>query len=116
MKQQLINKIESARTPDFGNILSKSFDLFKVVWMDSFMHVIVTFLVAIPLLVLVYIPFVPALIKSARDGETVQLEPYLDYPLLTMFAYGVMVFVLIVVILRLRGQVTNASSLDTDSI
>ena len=54
MKQQLLQKIKSARTPDFGNLLSKSFDLFKKVWIDSFMHVIVTFLVAIQS---VYLPF-----------------------------------------------------------
>ena len=98
MKEQLLQKIESARTPDFGSLLSKSFDLFKKVWMDSFMHVIVTFLVAIPLMVLVYIPFIPAIIEAARDGGIDQMEPNFDFPLLTMFAYGLMVFVLILVV------------------
>ena len=106
MKQQLINKIESARTPDFGNILSKSFDLFKVVWMDSFMHVIVTFLVAIPLIVLVYVPFVPAIIASARDGGIEYMEPNFDYPIITMFAYGVMMFVLMVVVQMIAIAIT----------
>lgn len=106
MKQQLINKIESARTPDFGNILSKSFDLFKVVWMDSFMHVIVTFLAAIPLIVLVYIPFVPAIIEAAQDGGTVPMKPNFDYPVITMFAYGVMMFVLMVVVQMIAIAIT----------
>jgi hypothetical protein len=106
MKHQLLQKIESARTPDFGNLLSKSFDLFKKVWMDSFMHVVVTFLVAIPLMVLMYIPFVPAIIEAARDGGADQMEPNFDFPILSMVAYGLMVFVLIVVVQMITIAIT----------
>ena len=64
--------------------------------MDSFMHVLVTFLVAIPLMVLIYIPFIPAIIEAAWDGETVQMEPNFDFPILSMVAYGLMMFVLFI--------------------
>tara|TARA_B100000809_G_scaffold66319_1_gene63053 strand:+ start:14170 stop:14955 length:786 start_codon:yes stop_codon:yes gene_type:complete len=106
MKQQLLQKIESARTPGFGNLLSKSFDLFKKVWMDSFMHVVVTFLVATPLIFFVYVPFIPAIIKVARDGGTDQIEPNFDFPILSMVAYVLMVFVLIFVVQMITIGIT----------
>ncbi len=106
MKQQLEQKIESAKTPDFGDLLSKSFDLFKLVWIDAFMHVLVTFLVAIPLMILVYIPFVPLLIASARDGGIDQMEPNFDYPLISMFLYGVLLFVLMVLVQMIAIAIT----------
>lgn len=106
MKQLLLQKIDSARTPDFGNLLSKSFDLFKKVWVDSFMHVIVTFLVAIPLIVLIYIPFIPAFIKSIQEGDMNNMEPNFDYPLLTIIAYSFMIFVLMVVVQMIALAIT----------
>lgn len=107
MKEQLLQKIESANTPDFGNLLSKSFDLFKKVWMDSFMHVIVTFLVAIPLIFLIYIPFIPAFIESVQEGDINSMEPNFDYPLLTIIAFGLMVFVLTVVVQIISIAITS---------
>ncbi len=106
MKEQLIQKIESARTPDFGNLLSKSFDLFKKVWVDSFMHVIVTFVVAIPLIVLIYIPFFPLIIESARNGGMDHVEPNFDYPLITMIAFGLLVFVLMIAVQMIAIAIT----------
>ncbi len=97
-KKQLLQKIETASSPDFGDILSKSFDLFKKVWMDGFLHLLVTALVTLPLLLIIYIPFIPVFIEAVQSGDGPEnFRPNFDYPLLTIIAYVALVFVLIVI-------------------
>jgi hypothetical protein len=96
-KLQLLQKIESANSPDFGNILSKSFDLFKKVWMDGFLHLLVTALAAIPLMLVIYLPLIPAFIAAAQsEGGPENFQPNLDYPILTIVGYVIMVFVVMI--------------------
>jgi len=96
-KEQLLQKIEIAKSPDFGDILSKSFDLFKKVWMDGFLHILVTTLVAIPVLIIMYLPFIPVLMQASesRTGSLEDFQPFSDFPLLVIIGYGILFFVLI---------------------
>jgi len=95
MKQALLQKIENSKSPDFGNILSKSFDLFQKVWLDSFLHLMVTFLLAIPVLILVYLPFVPVIIESVQNGN-IDFQPNFDYSLISIAGYVVLFVALMV--------------------
>ncbi len=95
-KQELLQKIETAKSPDFGDVLSKSFDLFKKVWMDGFLHLLVTTLVAIPVIIIMYLPFIPIFIASAQSGGNLEnFQPNFDYPILMIIGYAVLLFVLI---------------------
>ena len=40
MENPVFQKIENANKPDFGDILSKSFELFKKVWEQALYHVL----------------------------------------------------------------------------
>lgn len=96
-KEQLLQKIETANSPDFGNILSKSFDLFKKTWMDGFLHLVITALVAIPLILLIYVPLIPIFIEAAQNGGGPEnFQPNLDYPILAIVGYVVAVFAVMV--------------------
>lgn len=45
-------KIINGRSPDFGDTFSKSIELFKKVWVQGFIHVLLNFVVLFPLIVL----------------------------------------------------------------
>jgi len=55
MYQQLLQKIENSTSFDFGNVLSKSIDLFKKVWVEGFIHLLLIFVVSIPVMIIAYI-------------------------------------------------------------
>jgi len=96
MKKEILQKIETAATPDFGNLLSKSFDLFKRIWVESLVHLLITMLAVIPFMVIIYIPFVPAIISSLQGGFSGGIEPLMDYPILMIFGYFALLFLLII--------------------
>lgn len=48
----LLDRIENRRPLDFGDILSKSIDLFKKVWLQGFITIILNFLIFIPVVLL----------------------------------------------------------------
>ena len=96
MKQELLQKIETAQSPDFGNLLSKSIDLFKKIWMDSFLHLLVTFLVIIPVILIIYLPFIPAFIRASEGNDFSNLEPDFDFSFITIVGIGIAYFIVIV--------------------
>ena len=48
MKMDIFQRIENATRPDFGDILSKSFELFQKLFKEAVMHGLVSLLVLIP--------------------------------------------------------------------
>jgi hypothetical protein len=56
MQTSFNQRVENSKTVDFGDILSKSFELFKKTWVEALIHALVTFLVVIPFLLVVYVP------------------------------------------------------------
>jgi len=97
MKNKILQKIETAATPDFGNILSRSFDLFKKVWMESFLHVLVTMLAVIPFIIVIYIPIIPSIISSVKYGASENINPFMDYPAIMVVGYFVLLFILAII-------------------
>lgn len=57
---QVSEKIDSADSLDFGSIFSASIELFKKVWVQGFIVVLLTFVVIIPFYLIAYIPMVAA--------------------------------------------------------
>jgi len=68
----IFRRIENAKSPDFGDIFSKSFDLFKSVWTDGMVHVLVTMVVVIPFMIAVYVPLFPIYLEMLQYGG----DPY----------------------------------------
>lgn len=97
MKNKILQKIETAATPDFGNILSRSFDLFKKVWLKSFLHVLITMLAVIPFIIVIYIPTLPSIISSVKYGVSENMNPFVDYPIIMVVGYFVLLFILVII-------------------
>lgn len=56
--KETLQKIAERPLLDFGNIFSNSLELFKKVWVQGFIILLLTFVCIIPVYILVYLPFV----------------------------------------------------------
>ncbi len=106
MQQDILQKIENATSPDFGNILSNSFELFKKTWVDSFLHLLITLLVIIPVMFLIYIPFIPALLLGAEGGDITQYNPTFGYSIIGILGFSTMYFIVIVFVQTISFAIT----------
>lgn len=105
MENSVFQKIENAGKPDFGDILSKSFELFKKVWEQALYHVLITMAAVIPMIFIIYVPYIIFVLYAAGFDsygtydafgyyEQPDLMPYL--PLLILYILFVFAAVFIV--------------------
>ena len=52
----LLEKIENAKSLDFGDILSESIELFKKVWVQGLVMLLLTLVILIPFYLIMYLP------------------------------------------------------------
>ncbi len=67
----VIEKIENKNSLDFGTIFSKSIELFKEVWLQGFITLLLSFLCMLPVLILFYIPLI---VMGVADPELMKSE------------------------------------------
>ncbi len=56
MPNNLFEKIENSSPVDFGDVFNKSIELFKKVWVQGFVHLLISIMIMIPLIAVMYIP------------------------------------------------------------
>jgi len=106
MKQDIFQKIENASSPDFGDLLTRSFDLFKKVWLESFLHTLILMIAVIPFIIIIYLPFVPIIIKSLQKSSTGYYNPSFDYPVLIIVGYFTLLIILIIIMQAVSIAIT----------
>lgn len=89
--EHLLQRIENAPSLDFGDILSKSFELFKKVWVQALLTGIVSILVMLPFLLVMYLPFVPYYMEAMQYGGSPDFME--GMPILVLVGWGAMVLV-----------------------
>ncbi len=97
MEHPIFKRIAVAREPDFGAIFGKSFELFKKVWLEGLVHLLLTFAVTIPFLIFIYAPLVPDIVEAEMMDGT--FNPFEAYSPLTIVGY---VFFLLIMLLMLQ--------------
>ncbi len=90
--EHLLQRIENAQPLDFGDILSKSFELFKKVWVQALLTGIVSILIAIPFMLVIYLPFVPFYLSALQSGGGPEFMETI--PIGIMIGWGAMIFVI----------------------
>ncbi|GAA3510045.1 hypothetical protein GCM10022393_23880 [Aquimarina addita] len=104
---QLFKKIENSKAVDFGDIFTKSIELFKKVWVQGFVHLLITFAAAIPLLLIIYIPLFAMLgmegLENDFDGSPHPIEE-LSIGFLILFV--LLVIVVMIGMMMLQFAVT----------
>ena len=89
---QITEKIRAAKPLDFGNIFNEAIELFKKTWIQGFLLQLFTILVMLPLIIMVYVPFI-GLIIAQEKSRSFNEEAFSNF-----FA-GMSIFYIVVVIL-----------------
>lgn len=90
--ETLFQRIEQAPALDFGDILSKSFELFKKVWVQALLTGIVTILIAIPFVLIIYLPFVPYYISAIGTGGEAEFME--NVPVMVIVGWFAVIFII----------------------
>jgi len=73
--ENLAQHIQSRPDLDFGTIFSRSIELFKKVWLQGFITLLLTFVVILPFYILFYVPMIAAGITDREALEQNELPP-----------------------------------------
>ncbi len=93
----ITERIKSNVDLSFGNIFSKSFDLFKKVWLQGFIVLLLTFVIILPFYIILYIPMIAAGITDPEAIRNNELPPMVAIAmgiLAPVIAIGVSTFAL----------------------
>ncbi|WP_339651069.1 hypothetical protein [uncultured Maribacter sp.] len=82
--ETITERIKSNVDLSFGDIFSKSFDLFKKVWLQGFIILLLTFVTILPFYIILYIPMIAA---GITDPEAIQNN---ELPLMVTMAIGIL--------------------------
>lgn len=96
----LLNDIENSNPLDFGSIFSRSLDLFKHVWLQGFMIVILTFVTIIPFYVLIYIPLLIAGVTDPEMLKSEQAPPEIIIPMVMLLPLMIIAIIAISLLLN----------------
>jgi hypothetical protein len=91
----ITERIKSNTDLSFGDIFSKSFDLFKKVWLQGFIVLLLTFVVILPFYIILYIPMIAAGITDPEAIRNNELPPMVAIAmgiLSPVFAIGITTF------------------------
>ncbi|MBQ4820786.1 hypothetical protein [Aquimarina sp. MMG016] len=103
---QLFEKIENSKKPDFGDVLSKSFEMYKKTFSIGLVHVLISLALAIPFILIIYIPLLPFYIDMIQNSG----DPYYQPEFLEGFSViMIIVWILLVFVLSFVLQVFNIS-------
>lgn len=67
--EQISEKVRKAKPLDFGDVFNQSIELFKKSWLYGFLFQIIIQVLALPFIVIFYIPFVLALVAQSESGQ-----------------------------------------------
>lgn len=65
----LQEKIDNVKELDFGDILSRTFDLFKKTWLQGFIMVLLLMVIMIPFFIVVFMPAYSSIVEQVRTGD-----------------------------------------------
>src|SRR5690606_5153017 len=91
----MLKKIEQAKALDFANILSASMELFKKVWVQGLVMLLLTMLMMLPFYILMYLPLLgmglydPYSFNQGSDFNVALLIPF--YTMVFVFSFFAMV-------------------------
>jgi hypothetical protein len=97
MKTDLIQKIESSSKPDFSDILTKSFNLFKKVWESALYHTLILMAIVIPFIIVVYAPLIILIGRQGSYNSYRYYDPY-EPSVMMIVIYAIVVFALVFVV------------------
>lgn len=94
----LLEKIENNTPLDFGEIFGKSIELFKKVWLQGMVHILLLMIVIVPMVLVMYIPiFALVGIFGVENNYGSYEYPSEELSIGLMFLFIVLIFVVLIV-------------------
>ncbi len=95
MTQDIFKRIENSKKPEFSDVLSKSFDLYKKYFKQGLMHSLVAFAVMIPLMLVVYIPIIPLYAEIIQNSGNTTYQPSIfeNYSATAIVGFYLLIFI-----------------------
>ncbi len=110
MEHPIFQKIEQSKKVDFGDVLSKSYELFKKIWKQGAMHSLIIMVVAIPFVLVVYLPMIYMSIRANSYSSSYYYDDYYasDFPFSdsSMILYMIIYFVVLFFMILLMQMVS----------
>lgn len=66
--EHVLEKISNAKPLDFGTIFNDSIELFKKTWIHGFLLQLFTFIIMLPLIIVIYMPLIGIMIAQSENG------------------------------------------------
>ena len=115
MEHPIFQKIENANKPDFGDILSKSFELFKKVWEQALYHVLIIIAVVTPMMLIIYIPYILFVFYGiGHDGygsydsygyyDEPNMLPYIPLLIIYFIVFFIVIFIVQAIVLGITAH------------
>ncbi|MBM1104639.1 hypothetical protein JQC67_00680 [Aurantibacter crassamenti] len=92
--ETVINKINEKPNLDFGSIFSRSIDLFKLVWVQGLVTLLLTMVCMLPFYIILYLPMIAMGISSPETLQAGELPPataVMMFVLMPFFMLAVMI-------------------------
>lgn len=103
MEHPIYKKIEASKTVDFGNVLSKSYELFLKIWREGAMHSLIIFIAIIPFILVAYLPLIYMSFRANNYNSSYYYDDYYsnDFPISdgSLVGFFVVYFILLLVFL-----------------
>lgn len=96
--ETLLSKIETAKDLDFGDIFSKSIELFKKVWLQGLVILLLTMVMMIPFYIIMYVPLIA---MGVLDPESMQQGGEPNMAILIPFYLVMIVFMFFAMVISL---------------
>ncbi|MDO6596159.1 hypothetical protein Q4512_04480 [Oceanihabitans sp. 2_MG-2023] len=88
--QEFESKVQNAKALDFGDIFNKSIELFKKVWVQGLIMMLLTMLIMLPFYFIMYLPLIGAGIMDPTSFESGDPNFFIMIPFfLLMLVFGV---------------------------
>jgi len=98
MEHPIFTRIATAPKPDFGGILTKTFDSVQLLWQPALFHGLISMLLFIPFLLVLYVPLAPVYIGLFENFGASSYQPDLSYSVSFWVGYMVAAFVLALIV------------------
>jgi len=93
----LTAKIQQNNPLDFGDIFSKSIDLFKKTWLQGFLFTILSIVIMLPAILIIYVPMFSMI--AIQDFNQYEYGAYPDFPFMAMLPFFLL-FLLAMILLN----------------
>ncbi|MBW2936810.1 hypothetical protein KXJ69_01755 [Aureisphaera sp. CAU 1614] len=94
MEHPIFEKIQRSPQPDFGDVISKSFELYKKTFTQGLTHTLISLVVVIPFILIIYIPLIPMYIEMIQNAGDPYYTPtaFEDYSIAMIVGWVILVF------------------------